>query len=346
MALAKLPKFIDELDTKLRGASESSEGDCEVLKRLAALLPDAKSTALATIERLQQIADHAERLIGAMDFRLLLDRRRKLLSIGFDTEAQVLQNSCYDLLASEARTATLLAIAKGDIPQECWFQLSRSHTTYKGAPVLMSWTGTMFEYLMPALWMESFPNTLLHKSKHKAVEVQCDYAQRMNVPWGISESSYVDTATGTYGYYAFGVPELAVKQPDDTKLVIAPYASVMAIEFAPESVLKNMRRMVKNGWFGAYGFYEAADYSGSETRSRKRCELVRQWMAHHQGMSLLALANYLRDGVVRSWFHADRRVQATTLLLHERPMKHVSATVRRPVRRRVQSARSTQSSAH
>jgi cyclic beta-1,2-glucan synthetase len=324
--LRHLPKFMDDIEAKLTMAVDLGQIESSNIEHLLVLMQAVRPAVLELIKKLEQLADQVESYIAAMDFGFLMDCRRKLLSIGYDVEARKLHAACYDLLASEARTASFLAIAKGDVPQECWFGLNRSHTSHKGAPVLMSWTGTIFEYLMPDLWISSYPNTLLHSSKQTAVAAQQNFAAKHRVPWGVSESSFIETS-GAYGYYAFGVPELAVKKPEDTKLVIAPYASVLAIEYDPEASLKNLRRMAKMGWLGAFGFYEAIDYSNSG--SRKKYQVVKQWMAHHQGMSLLALANYLKGGMVRRWFHSDRRVQATNLLLHERPAKRVITAPRR-----------------
>jgi hypothetical protein len=260
-----------------------------------------------------------------MDFGFLLNPRRNLLSVGFDVESQQLQPACYDLLASEARVALFVAIAKDDIPQESWFRLGRAHTIDHGRPILVSWTGTMFEYLMPALWMRTFRDTLLERSRSAAVRAQRTYTATRNIPWGISESAYfkMDEA-GNYQYYAFGLPHLALRNCGMERLVISPYSTFLALHVDASEALKNLRKMHRDGWFGAYGFYEAADYGSSPGRSRRNHrELVRCWMAHHQGMTLLSIANFLQGDVVQRWFHADPRVQATELLLHEKPVSYV-----------------------
>jgi hypothetical protein len=251
-----------------------------------------------------------------MEFGFLLDHDRQLLSIGFLAPEGALDANCYDLLASEARLASFFAIAKGDVPQELWLRLGRNYTTAHDCPTLLSWTGTMFEYLMPAVWMRSYPGTLLDRSMEGAVRAQQAYAADRGIPWGISESGYADTdATGSYLYRAFTVPLLALQEEQTEYLVVAPYAGVMAIGIDPTATLKNLRRMINGGWFSTYGFYEAADF----TTSLRRPRLVRSWMAHHQGMSLLAIANFLHHDVVQQWFHHDVRVQATELLLEEWP---------------------------
>jgi cyclic beta-1,2-glucan synthetase len=264
-----------------------------------------------------------------MDFRFLRDRRRKLLSVGYDAGASQLNAACYDLLASEARIATFVAIAKDDIPQETWFLLGRVHTMDHGRHVLLSWTGTMFEYLMPAIWMRAYPQTLLDRTRNAAVQAQQAYTAGKRIPWGISESSFAKRdPAGNYGYQAFGIPHLGLREPDTDALVISPYSTFLALHVDPAGGLQNLRRMAKKGWCGRYGFYEAVDFTGGYQGSgRRHYEIVRCWMAHHQGMSLLSVANLLFDGIVQHWFHSSPRVQATELLLHEKPITHV-----RPIR--------------
>jgi len=178
---------------------------------------------------------------------------------------------------------------------------------------------------MPSLWMRSYSNTLLERSRAAAVRVQQTYAANKGVPWGVSESAYskLDEA-GNYQYYAFGLPNLALRKREINGLVISPYSTFLALDVDPSEALRNLRLMENMGWFGSHGFYEAADFSGSRLRFwKKPYQLVRCWMAHHQGMSLLAMANFLNRGIVQQWFHAERRVQATELLLHEKPVDHV-----------------------
>ena len=292
------------------------------------MLPEARSRALELISELKQIADTAGAFADAMDFRFLLDPRRKLLSLGFEVENGKHASACYDLLASEARIAVFAAIAKEDIPQAVWFQLGRTHTREHGFAILLSWTGTMFEYLMPVLWMRTYPNTLLDNSRIAAVRLQQIYATGKNVPWGISESAYAKRDdSGNYQYQAFGLPDISLSRGELPALVISPYSTFLALHVDPSGALRNLRRMESEGWMGSYGFYESTDYTtNSGGRSwRHRHELVRCWMAHHQGMSLLALGNFLKDGVVQRWFHGERRVQATELLLHEKPASNVKS---------------------
>jgi hypothetical protein len=260
------------------------------------------------------IATKAERHADVMEYGFLLVESRQLLSIGYDGLTHELHSACYDLLASEARIASFIAVAKGDIPQQSWFRLDRSHVLVKGRPALLSWTGTMFEYMMPALWMRNFPNTLIARSLESAVHIQREYVR--DIPWGISESGFAKMdPLGRYSYQAWGIPKLALKYGAEDGPVISPYSSFLALPVLRAEAIANLRRMAKMEWMGAYGFYEAADYTQG-----KPAQLVRSWMAHHQGMCLLALANLLKDNIVQQWFHGTPRVRAAELLLHEKPL--------------------------
>jgi len=324
--LLDLPHLIVELQAHLDGAIRIASAENEPLyESLRALLTEARVNATELIENFRQASALAGILANETDFGFLLDNRRKLLSIGLDTATPQLQPACYDLLASEARIAVFVAIAKEDIPQECWFRMGRAQTLDGGCTVLLSWSGTMFEYLMPGLWMRSYANTLLDRARVGAVHSQQAYVKSKGVPWGISESAYfkLDEA-GNYQYQAFGLPQLSMMRRDSNPLVISPYSTFLALDVDRVAALRNLHRMDDLGWFGSYGFYEAADYSATRNRFRpSSCQLVRCWMAHHQGMSLLTLANVLCNDVVQRWFHSDRRVQATELVLHEKPTAHI-----------------------
>jgi hypothetical protein len=315
--LARAAAYITELEGRLDGIANG--GERSVLAReLRALLPAAKERLQKLRADVQAIAERANHYADAMEYGFLLVEGRKLLSIGYDGVTGELYNACYDLLASEARMASFLAVAKGDIPQESWFRLDRMHVLVKGRACLVSWTGTMFEYMMPALWMRAYPNTLITRSLESAVRIQRDHVRK--IPWGISESGYAKTdAAGRYGYQAWGIPQLALKYGADDGPVISPYSTFLALEFLRDDAIDNLRRMEKMGWLGDYGLYEAADYiEGGEAR------MVRSWMAHHQGMSLLALTNLLRDDAFQRWFHANAMVRAAELLLHEKPLSKES----------------------
>jgi len=309
--------YATELDLRIAEVLPSLPSDSP----LAASAASLRSLLLEAAERLKQltmdmatIATEAERHAEAMHYDFLFVESRQLLSIGYDGAAHELHSACYDLLASEARIASFIAVAKGDIPQQSWFRLDRSHVMVNGHPALLSWTGTMFEYMMPALWMRTFPNTLLSRTLESAVIIQRDHVR--NIPWGISESGYAKRdPQGRYGYQAWGIPALALKYGAEDGPVISPYSTFLALSVRRKDAIANLRRMAAMNWMGPYGFYEAADYTQS-----KQPELVLSWMAHHQGMCLLALTNLLKNNIVQHWFHATARVRAAELLLHEKPL--------------------------
>jgi cyclic beta-1,2-glucan glucanotransferase len=290
------------------------------------------------------LAARATALFEAMNFRCLFDTKRQLFAIGYrlaDAErAGRLDTSFYDLLASEARLASFLAIAKGDAPEMHWFRLGRSITSVRGAPVLLSWSATLFEYLMPLLVMRTYPNTLLDESCRLVVRRQMDYAAACGVPWGISESGYnlVDRH-GTYQYKAFGVPGLGLKRGLGDEVVVAPYASALAVTIDPGASTANLRRLAAAGLEGEYGFFESVDYTrrGAEAETTTGRHgppegvVVRAYMAHHQGMTLVALTNALLGDRMVERFHAEPRVQATELLLQERVPRHVGTIEPRPL---------------
>ena len=309
--------YIAQLDFRIASALSSLPQDSAAVSAassLRAYLPDAQRRLTQLKADLSRIAAEAERHADAMEYGFLLVESRQLLSIGYDGATGELHSACYDLLASEARIASFIAVAKGDIPQQSWFRLDRSHVLVKGQPALLSWTGTMFEYMMPALWMRSFPNTLITRSLESAVRIQRDHVSK--IPWGISESGFAKMdPQGRYGYQAWGIPKLALKYGAEDGPVISPYSSFLALSLLRREAISNLRRMAQMGWMGAYGFYEAADYTEG-----KDPQLVRSWMAHHQGMCLLAVTNLLKNNIIQHWFHGTPRVRAAELLLHEKPL--------------------------
>jgi cyclic beta-1,2-glucan synthetase len=309
--------FAETLDARLaRSWAELSQSPAlaPLGEQLREALPKAVHNLRKLYVDLHAIADDAGTFAEQTDFSFLVDPGRQILSIGFDAGTRQILASCYDLLASEARIATFLAIARNDLPQQSWFKLSRDHTFAFGRFILLSWTGTMFEYLMPSLWIRSYPATLIAQTQSAAVAAQRAYAQSLNIPWGISESgNATKNDSGHYLYYAYGVPQVALSPDANAGPVISPYSTFLALGVDLPAALENLRRMVKHGWLGPYGFFEAADY----TESQRKPVLLRQWMAHHQGMSLLAITNVLCDNVVQHWFHSNPIVQAAERLLHE-----------------------------
>ncbi|HBZ47476.1 MAG TPA: cyclic beta 1-2 glucan synthetase, partial [Stenotrophomonas sp.] len=254
-----------------------------------------------------------------MEYGFLFYRSRKLLSIGYNVDDHRLDNSFYDLLASEARLCAFVAIAQGELTQESWFALGRLLTEVNGTPTLLSWSGSMFEYLMPQLVMPSYPDTLLDQTARHAVEAQIVYGRSLNLPWGVSESGYnaVD-ARLNYQYRAFGVPGLGLKRGLGQDRVIAPYASMMALMVAPEAACQNLQALEGLGFAGRFGMYEAIDYTPARVPPGHDHVLLRSFMAHHQGMGLLSLDYLLRDQPMQRRFVADVEFQATLLLLQER----------------------------
>ncbi|HEX3438629.1 MAG TPA: glucoamylase family protein [Pseudacidobacterium sp.] len=316
-ALDTAADYAEQLNSRLARAWATGDEDGTLFlgEKLRSLLPAAKERLRSLAQSLQAISDEAGHLIEEMDFAFLLQKGRMLLSIGYDLAPQKLHPACYDLLASEARIAAFVAIAKGDIPQQVWFKMARMHTMAYGHMLLLSWTGTMFEYLMPSLWMRSYPDTLVSRTLDGAVAVQQAYAREHRIPWGISESGYAaKTDDGHYHYQAFGIPKISLKWDATAGPVVSPYSTFLALGVDAPEALRNLRRMASQGWVGAFGFYEAADFM----HSTKHPQLAREWMAHHQGMSLLALLNLLDDDKTKQWFHANPELQATELLLHEK----------------------------
>ncbi|MBK6900113.1 MAG: cyclic beta 1-2 glucan synthetase, partial [bacterium] len=288
------------------------------LRELAALAGPAGERAR---ERMAAIADLARRAdeIAEADYGFLYDEARHVLAVGYNVAQRRRDESYYDLLASEARLASFVGIARAQLPQETWFALGRLLSASGGAPVLLSWSGSMFEYLMPLLVMPTYENTLLDRTYTAAVERQIEYGKLRGVPWGVSESGYntID-AHLNYQYRAFGVPGLGLKRGLAADLVIAPYASALALMVAPVAACLNLQRLAGEGLEGRYGLREAIDYTASRIPRGQPHAVVRSFMAHHQGMSLLSLAYLLLDRPMQRRFGTDPAFQATMLLLQER----------------------------
>ncbi len=267
--------------------------------------------------RLESIADRAYAIFSEMEFGFLYDNARKLFTIGYHPDSFTADASFYDLLASEARLASFVAIARNDVPVEHWFRLSRMLNRSAGATSMVSWSGSMFEFLMPLLVMRSWPATLLEQTYTGVVERQRTYAQRRNMPWGISESAYnVRDREQTYQYRAFGVPDLALRRGLGRDLVVAPYATALALQVAPTRALENLQALEALGALGEYGFCDALDYTRPPVG--ERFAFVATYMAHHVGMSLVAFTNVLHQEIWQARFHADPLVKSAELLLHER----------------------------
>ncbi len=287
--------------------------------------------------RLTAVADESTRLFETMEFGFLLDASRQLLSIGYNVPEGTLDSNCYDLLASEARLASFVAIAKGDLPARHWFRLGRSLTPVDLGSALVSWSGSMFEYLMPSLVMRAPTGSLLAQTNRLIVRRQMRYAAALGVPWGVSESAYnARDLEHTYQYSNFGVPGLGLKRGLSDDIVIAPYATALAAMVDAGAAARNYAALGAAGAGGAYGYYEALDYTPMRRPEGDTVAIVRAYMAHHQGMTLVALLNTLCDGIMRKHFHAEPIIQATELLLQERTPRGVA--VARPRAEEVHAA--------
>jgi cyclic beta-1,2-glucan synthetase len=312
--------------------------------RVLAAFASAQWLARETLAMAKQLIESVRQLANGMDMRFLYDPGGKLFTIGYNLSTNRLDGSNYDLLASEARFGSFLAIARGDVPLEHWFSMSRPYGAVGRRRVLLSWTGTMFEYLMPLLFQRSYENSLLDKAAGEAVAVQIAYGRSHSVPWGISESAFANLdLEKTYQYKAFGVPILGLKRGLEEKLVVAPYATLLALQVAPAEAVGNLKRLAALGMLAEFGYFEAMDFSRQAQRDPapqhpKRGVIIEAYMAHHQGMSFLALTNFLHDNPFPRRFHSDPRVRAFEALLQERiptlpPLHLISTRDNEPVPR-------------
>ncbi|GAB4279613.1 MAG: glucoamylase family protein [Coriobacteriia bacterium] len=258
------------------------------------------------------------------DFRVVYDADRKLFSIGFNTAEGRKDPSYYDMLASECRLASFIAVAKGDVPQSHWFRLGRAITTTSDGYALLSWSASMFEYLMPLLVMDTWPGTILDETYRTVVRRQIEYGRQQRVPWGISESAFAaQDAQGTYQYRAFGVPGLGLKRGLLDDVVVAPYATILALPLEPGAAVANLRALEARAAKGRFGFYEAIDYTPGRIPAGQERAVIKAYMAHHQGMSLVSLGNLLAHRSMCERFHEDPVVRSAEMLLQERAPRHV-----------------------
>lgn len=314
-----LPLAREAADMALAGTGPDHElvfWCCAARDCIAGHLEDGKETGSARLHALEELF---RRLAMDMDFRFLLDPEKKLLSIGFSVTTNSLDPSCYDLLASEARLASLFAIAKGDVETRHWFRLGRAATPAGASSALISWSGSMFEYLMPSLVMRAPSGSVLEQTSRLIVARQQDYGHANAIPWGISESSFNSRDLEmTYQYSNFGVPGLGLKRGLSANRVVAPYATALAAMVDSTAALRNFGRLAAIGAQGRYGFYEAVDFTPSRLPAGAHHAIVRSFMAHHQGMTITAIANTLQNGRLRTRFHNEPVIQAAELLLQER----------------------------
>jgi cyclic beta-1,2-glucan synthetase len=289
-------------------------------ERIRARIEQARQANEALSADCAGLARQAELWADEMDFGFLYDADRNLFRIGFDADNAVLDANCYDLLASEARLTSLLAISRGQVPARHWLYLGRPFRRYGGRRILMSWGASLFEYLMPRLYNDTPVAGLLETASINAVDLHRDFAEAHgNIPWGISESAYYQLDDQRhYAYRSFGVPGLGFRRDLGERLVIAPYASILALPYRPAAVIDNLRKLSKIHGIGLFGCYEAIDFGRRSSDRPRRAKLVKAWMSHHQGMILAAIDNYLNDDVMVRRFQADRHVAGVSMLLHER----------------------------
>ena len=322
----------------LQAIREQTPADeCDLLgwiDRVIAAYERSQWLAGETLAMIEQLSRDCREISESINMRFLYNAERRLFSIGFNVSEGRLDRAFYDLLASEARLGSFVAIARGDIPVEHWFAMGRPFGAIGRRRALLSWTGTMFEYLMPLLFQRSYGNALLDKAAREAVAIQIDYGHKNQVPWGISECAFGDLDIHkTYQYQAFGVPKLGLKRGLADKIVVAPYATLLAVSIAPRETVRNLKRLAELGLLNDYGYYEALDYGRQSSHEAASGVIVRAYMAHHQGMSFLALTNFLHDDCLLRHFHTDPRVRTVEPLLQERipilpPLYHVSTRER------------------
>jgi cyclic beta-1,2-glucan glucanotransferase len=322
LTLEEAIKALEGLASSLGDSQNRADLSIGDRKKVEALL--RKVTARAERARnlhatMEELAETCEGLAHEMDFGFLYNRQRKLLSIGYMKSANRVENACYDLLASEARLATFIAIAKGDIPQASWFYLGRGQTECENKRVLISWAGSLFEYLMPNLWMRVYANTLLHSSARAAINFHARMEVLKDHPWGISEAGFGDRDPNRlFQYEGFGAPGLALRRYTMQRWVISPYSTFLCLGIETQTALKNIFRMKERHWLGRYGFYESAEIKVAVGPGSGADRITRCWMAHHQGMILLAISNLLTRSTMQQRFHAVPMVTATERLLHEK----------------------------
>ena len=319
----------EDAESLLPAGPNSANGDGRLPRKFEAVLwrlaGAARRAAAAGIAQLRQISRVQDlcRQFCAMDFRFLYNAERKLLAIGYNASQQRRDEGCYDLLASEARLTSFLAVSHGQLPREHWSALGRIVTLASGKPTLVSWSGSLFEYLMPTLVMPSYRGTFLDASCRAAVQQQMAYARRLGIPWGIAESSYHAINDDLdYCYRAFGVPGLGLDRGLGENLVVAPYASALAMAVAPREAMENLADLERLGCLSPSGFYDAIDYTPGRDLAGQPA-LCRIVMAHHSGMMLLALVNVLLERPMQRRFLSDATCQSHDLLLQERLPKAV-----------------------
>ncbi len=290
-------------------------------------MPEENNYGTINKETIENLLNTVNDLIEKTDFKPLYDYEKRLFSIGFNVEENKLTDSYYDLLASEARQASLVAIAKHDIPSKHWQNLSRTLTTMNGYKGLVSWSGTAFEYLMPNINIRKYEGSLLSESCSFMIMSQKEYAKKLGIPWGISESAFnLKDLNSNYQYKAFGIPWLGLKRGLADEMVVSSYGSILAIQDYPKEVVKNIKELEKNGMYGKFGFYEAIDYTPSRLRNKQKYEVVKTYMAHHQALILLSINNLINNNILQERFMGNPNIKAVDILLQEKMPEDVIIT--------------------
>jgi cyclic beta-1,2-glucan synthetase len=331
--LSVLARDIQKLAVNLDHEVRSSQSD-EVVRWAASLVAACEAhIADSTFDngnveslrdRLASLRDRTRSLAFSMDFAFLFRKERRLLSIGYRVESNELDEACYDLLASEARLTSLFGIAKGDLPTEHWYRLGRQVVPVGPQGALVSWSGSMFEYLMPPLVMQERQGGILNQTNNLVVREQMNHGRRIGTPWGISEAAFnARDHLFNYQYTNFGVPTLGLKRGLGQNAVIAPYASILASQYDPISAAENLAELRSLGALGIYGFHDAVDFTPTRVPEGKRCAVVYNYYAHHHGMSIAAIANVVMNGLLRELFHSDPVVEAAELLLQEKAPRDI-----------------------
>jgi hypothetical protein len=291
------------------------------LRRIAA---EGNKFANGMINRIKELSNKIDNILENVDFRFLFNKKRMLFHIGYHVSSHMLDDGCYDLMASESSLTSLLAIAMGEVPLKHWYKLGRPLTMVKGIPCFVSWSGTMFEYLMPNLVFKEYEGSVYAQTARAAVLQHMKYAKEAQIPWGISESQYYRfDLNSNYQYKAFGVPKIRLQPVRKNSLVVAPYATMLALDIAEEESMKNLTELKKLGAFGDYGFYESIDFNVPDSVEMTPYCIVKSYMAHHQGMNLAAINNYLNEGILRERFHGEMMIKATEVLLEEKRQSHL-----------------------
>lgn len=313
--------YKDMMDTVMRSISHIEEDKEEKLCLITIRedLTRAMTNVSSLINIMNSLIENIDMIISHTEFVHLYDKKRNLFSIGCDVEKEKLTNSYYDLLASEARIASYWAIVKGEIPLKHWYKLGRALTKIDGSRALVSWTGTMFEYFMPSLILKNYKGTLLDETYNGVIKSQKYYGYKLNIPWGVSESGFYSFDFNlNYQYKAFGIPDLGLKRGLSEDIVISPYSTLLALNFDSENAVDNIRKLMAAGMEGKYGFYEALDFTPKRLSKGMSKEIVKSFMAHHQGMGMLALDNFFHNEIMIKRFHSHPMIKAGELMLQER----------------------------